>query len=421
MLDRSTIEHLEASGPVLIALSGGGDSTALLHLLVERLGADRLRAGIVDHKLRDGSARDAERAAGFAEALGVEALTLTLNWRKDANRGQQAARRARYAVLCNAARACGASVIAAAHTADDQAETVLMRAASGSGWRGLAGMAAIASAPLWPEGRRITIARPLLGARRADLRAHLRDRGADWIEDPANTNPAYTRVKARARLAALEAGGLDPMRLAELAQKLRALAPRSDAEASALIAACAQFADDAIWITRADWRASGETRRRALAVLIAAAAGADREPEHAALQRLEARWMHDGFRGASLGGARIARKGERLRLSRDLGALHGRADGARPAPPLALPVGVECVWDGRLALRAATPGWSIAQGKQGVELARGGELAPLAEAQGAGLRADWLLQLHAEHRLGPLSTTKTGPLAPAEPLPFTPP
>ena len=87
-------------------------------------------------------------------------------------------------------------------------ETVLMRAAAGSNWRGLAGMAPLAPVPLWPEGRGLMLARPLLGARREALRKMLRARGAEWIEDPANADPAFERVRARAALSALEAKGL---------------------------------------------------------------------------------------------------------------------------------------------------------------------------------------------------------------------
>src|SRR5512145_1318327 len=202
MLDRLTIERMGAAagdGPIQLALSGGGDSVALLHLMIDQIGAPRVRAAVVDHALRAGSAADARRAHAFARALGVEAAVVTLAWPSaGAKRAQRAARQARYAALCDRARAIGARVIAAAHTADDQAETVLMRAAAGSNWRGLAGMAPLAPVPLWPEGRGLVLARPLLGARREALRTMLRARGAEWIEDPANADPTFERVRARA-------------------------------------------------------------------------------------------------------------------------------------------------------------------------------------------------------------------------------
>ena len=194
MLDRLTIGRMVAwSGdrPVLVALSGGGDSVALLHLLVAEFGASRLRAVIVDHALRAGAADDAKHAQSIAHSLAVPADILTLTWEEGANRAQQAAREARYRAICDQARALGLNTIVTAHTADDQAETVLMRAANGSTWRGLAGAAPFSFAPLWPEGRGIALARPLLSARRERLRDHLRLVGAAWLEDPANRNPKF--------------------------------------------------------------------------------------------------------------------------------------------------------------------------------------------------------------------------------------
>src|SRR5690606_14092205 len=215
MLDRLTIERLEAAsggGTVIVALSGGGDSLALLHLLKDALGAPRLHAVVIDHALRAGSADDARTAHGLALSAGVEAEIVTLDWPAGPSRAQSAARDARYAALCERTRALGARAIAAGHTRDDQAETVLLRAERGSGWRGLAGMAPFAPAPIWPEGRELWLARPLLALRREALRAYLRERGAPWIEDPANVNPDFARVRARQALVELEQSGLNPMR-----------------------------------------------------------------------------------------------------------------------------------------------------------------------------------------------------------------
>ncbi len=396
MLDRLTIERAGA-GPILLGLSGGGDSVALLHLLVEHFGAARVRAIVVDHALRAGSADDARRALEFAETLGVAGEIVTLSWPEGASRAQQSAREARYGALCDVARRLGAGAIILAHTADDQAETVLMRAAVGSGWRGLAGMAPIAPAPVWPRGRGIVLARPLLGVRRADLRDVLRARGAPWIEDPANTNPAFERVRVRARLAALEAQGFDPMRLARLAVKLRPRVEQLDREAGALIGRTARFEGACIVITRGSWSGGAEVRRRALSVLIAAAAGALREPNSSAIEGLEARLSAEAFAGASLGGAQLARNGAETMLTRDVGALRGRADGALPLAPLPLPAGEEVVWDGRLAITVSEPGWSIVAEAGGPRLAKGGMRLEVGEL-GA---AHWLLEARVRHLLGP--------------------
>ena len=365
MLDRVTVERMRAwtgEKPVLIALSGGGDSVALLHLLVAELGAARISAAIVDHALRPGSAADAQRARGFAEAIGVEAGVLTLSW-GEGSRGQQAARIGRYRILCEHARARGLNTIAVAHTADDQAETVLMRARAGSSWRGLAGMQAFAYAPIWPEGRDIVLARPLLSARRSALRDWLHARGAGWIEDPANANEAFERVRTRSRLAELDAAGFDPMRLVRLAQRLRVRATAVDDAARALIERATRLEDHAIWLSRAAWIAPRQVRLRALAVLLAAAAGAGREPSRAELHDLEAVFKRPAFRGATLAGAVISPGADGVVLRRDPGAVLGRSGGGKPLLAAPLPVGREVVWDGRLALTAQAPGWTASPAK----------------------------------------------------------
>jgi tRNA(Ile)-lysidine synthase len=392
MLDRLTVERLAARAgdtPILVALSGGGDSVALMHLLADELGRDRLRAGVVDHALRAGSADDARRALGFATALDIEARVLTLNWPEGPKRAQQATREARYRALCDHARGIGAHTICVGHTSDDQAETLMMRAAAGSSWRGLAAMAALAPAPVWPEGREIVLARPLLGVRRAALREELVRRGAPWIEDPANANEVFERVRVRARLADLEAAGFEPMRLARIAERLRARVEEVDRAAAALIAQSARFEEDRIVIACAQWQGAGEVRRRALSALVAAAAGARREAPAEAVARLESQFGEHDFRGASLGGAVLARRGQEAVLSRDAGALQGRADGASGIAPVMLAPGREVIWDGRLAVVAHAP--AMIQ-PDGAIVAANGEPAPASRS--------WRLRERAAHALG---------------------
>ena len=399
MLDRSTIERMAAKageGPILIALSGGGDSVALLHLLVAEFGAARLRACVVDHALRDGSAADAARAAGFAERLGVSASIETLRWPEGANRAHEAAREARYAALCNATRKVGARAIATGHTRDDQAETVFIRAARGSGLRGLAGMRAIAPVPVWPEGRGLLLCRPLLNARRADLRTHLSDHRAAWIDDPANANHAYARVRARRALAALERDTLDPMRLAAVAEKLAPHADGLDALAFDLLERNASFDRDEIGADQLSLVGADEAvRQRALLALVTAAGGHARGPASAQIAGLDAAIAAPDFTSATLAGVLIRKRGKQLIFSRDRGALVGRADGTSPIAPLALPAGKEVVWDRRVALTAPDSGWSVVFENGATQLARGEERAPL----GAAL-PHWLLRDRVRHVLG---------------------
>jgi tRNA(Ile)-lysidine synthase len=398
------IERLEAkagAGRVIVALSGGGDSVALMHLLAEHLGAAGLHAVVIDHALRTGSADDARRAFGFARALGLTAEIVTLAWLEGGARGQGAARAKRYAALCGAARRLGAHVIATGHTRDDQAETVLLRAARGSGWRGLAGMRALTPLPVWPEGRGLWLARPLLQTPRTALREMLAARGAAWIEDPANANGSFARVRARRTLASLASAGLEPMRFAALAERLTNPAAELDRAALALVHGAAEFHGDAVLLSRALWRGDDAVRQRALSALVTAAGGGASEPPAGQAAALEAQLSAPDFKAATLagawlkGGAGLKWGAGMIAIRRDMGALRGRADGATPLPPLAVEEQVESVWDGRLALRPVEAGWSVVVENGKPVLTKGGEARPFSS-----LPAVWLIEERVEHLLG---------------------
>ncbi|MDX1392887.1 MAG: tRNA lysidine(34) synthetase TilS [Gemmatimonadota bacterium] len=171
---------------MLVALSGGGDSLALLHLLREAAGARRLElhAAHFDHGLRPDSAVTAARVAQICAELGVP---IRRGVAGELTGGQAASRRARYAFLEREADACGADRIALAHQLDDQLETVLFRLVRGTGVRGLAGI---------PE-RRGPFVRPLLAVRRGELRDYLASRGEAWLPDPSNRDRRYARTRLR--------------------------------------------------------------------------------------------------------------------------------------------------------------------------------------------------------------------------------
>ena len=401
MLEVSTIERMSALGAsrqIVVALSGGGDSTALLHLLAERVGAERLVAGIVDHGLRRGSADDAARAADMAHALGVRAHITTLSWEEGANGSQHAARHRRYAALAALANSVGARVIATGHNRDDQAETVVMRAARWAAWYNLVCMRAMTPLPLWPQGRGLWLARPLLGVRRAALRDDLLRRGASWIEDPANASIHYERVLTRQRLAEREAAGFDPMRLAGIAERLAPLAARVGEEAAALIKRAVRLEYGTASFKLADWSARGIAYERALQLLIAAAGGSAHAPHPSRVRIMNALMLSHRrpFKAQTLGGAVVRRHGDVIRISRDRGALYGRADGARGLPALALDAGIETVWDGRLALKIDEPGWTVVLGRNGQpELENGAVRKPIAAAA-----PRWLLEERVQHLLG---------------------
>jgi tRNA(Ile)-lysidine synthase len=329
---------LPAGEPILIGLSGGGDSVALLVRLSALAGGRRLVAGIVDHGLRAGSADDARQAADIARDAGAQPHILTLHWPDGPRAGQAAARVARYRALAELARAVGASTLFLGHTSDDQAETVFMRRAAGSGPRGLAGMAPLAPCPVWPEGRDLWLARPLLGETRSALRSGLAAAGAGWIEDPSNRLVRYARVCARAALAT---GGAEA--LLREARDAAAAAEEEDRAALAFLGA-AVLGDACADLPPAD--PGNPAHARALAVVATAYGGARREPPPAAAQGLARRLADTG--GATLAGARFRYGG----VSRDPGGLRGRRGGVAGIGSVPLPAGRPVVWDNRLVLTA---------------------------------------------------------------------
>jgi len=188
---------------IVVAVSGGGDSLALMHLAADWAGGAPLAAVTVDHGLRPESAAEAREVARAAGALGLRHETLL--WRGWDGHGnlQAAARDARHALIAEWARTEGRGTVLLGHTRDDQAETVLMALARAAGPDGLSAMQAAC------EARGVLWLRPLLGVGREELRAELRRRGAAWAEDASNADPRFERVRARRALRALAPVGID--------------------------------------------------------------------------------------------------------------------------------------------------------------------------------------------------------------------
>ena len=279
-----------ASGRVILAVSGGADSTALM-VLAQRWRRRRVRgpqlvAATVDHGLRPRSQSEAKAVGTLARRLGLKHEIL--NWRggKPKTGVEAAARAARYRLLAELARRLGAEAIATAHTLDDQAETVLMRLAAGSGPAGLAGMR--------PRDTRhgIVLLRPFLGLRKAQLMATLARAGIAWVDDPMNADPAFARARLRAAGTVLAREGLTAERVARLAERM---ARYEEAVAAAVEAARARVADPQR-PGRLDGRAliaaPEEVALRLLAAAIAGAGTACGAEKPLRLQRLEALW-HD--------------------------------------------------------------------------------------------------------------------------------
>lgn len=204
------LTSLKRPARLLVAISGGSDSTGLLVALASILQNNSqpglsLCAATVDHGLRADSADEARQVAALCAGLGIEHVACLWQGKKPATGIQAAAREARYQLLADAARDLGADLIVTAHTRDDQEETFIMRATRGVGDSAGVG---IADAVLFD--RRIWVLRPFLCCRRAAIRAALQKKGIRWIDDPSNEDLKYERVRTRKKLAA-EGRPTDPL------------------------------------------------------------------------------------------------------------------------------------------------------------------------------------------------------------------
>ncbi len=216
---------------LLIAVSGGPDSVALLGLLSEwaaASGRPALAAATVDHGMRVEAAAEARHVASLCQQFGVPHAMLEWAGPKPRTGLQAQARAARYRLLADEAERLGGAALVTAHTADDQAETILMRMAHGSGPAGLVGMKARS------ERDGLVLLRPLLHIAKARLVATAQARGLLFVTDPSNAEPRFERVRWRALLPALAGEGLDAARLSVLSRRLARMEAALDAQASRL-------------------------------------------------------------------------------------------------------------------------------------------------------------------------------------------
>src|SRR3954454_785271 len=189
-----------AEARIGVAVSGGPDSLALL-LLTAAARPGQVEAATIDHGLRPEAPDEAAMVAAVCSRLGVRHATLTARWSEVPETAiQERARNQRYRLLGYWAEEHGLDALATAHHAEDQAETVLMRLARGSGVRGLAAMRPRSVSP----GVHIRLVRPLLGWRRAELEQLCNAAGLTPAADPSNQDERFERVRVRRALAALD-------------------------------------------------------------------------------------------------------------------------------------------------------------------------------------------------------------------------
>ena len=215
-------EYLKSFKKIAVAVSGGSDSMALLHLLKKWVDScDHQGSSIpkiyvltVDHDLRAESLQEALWVKDQAVSAGFEVEILKWLHNNPENKIQELAREARYRLMVEFCQTNDISLIALAHHQDDQVETILMRLARGSGIDGLAGMAEISPR----DG--IELYRPLLDVPKNDLVNFLEDNELTWKEDPSNENIAFERVKVRKLLNQLDNSGLSFVALTKTAKRL---------------------------------------------------------------------------------------------------------------------------------------------------------------------------------------------------------
>jgi tRNA(Ile)-lysidine synthase len=314
---------------IAVAVSGGSDSIASLHLMVRAAAQEgwSVQAVTVDHALRPESADEAAQVAAVCARLGVPHTTLT--WAHGAVAGNlmDAARQARYGLMADWAGRDGISHIVLGHTADDQAETFLMGLGRSAGLDGLIGMNAG-----FDHGQ-VRFVRPFLAVARAQLRGYLQRHGLGWIDDPSNDNARFTRVKARQALVALKPLGITVETLASVMDNLRqAQTAVLAVTAEAAQRVCRTQAGEVVF-DRNLWRGEGrEVQRRLLIAALRWISGAGYAPRGSGVARVMD--AIDAGRDATLAGCRIRVSDAMFRVVREPRAVGG-------------PCKAGHLWDGR--------------------------------------------------------------------------
>ena len=329
----------ETAPELAAAVSGGADSLCLAWLAGRWA---RARGGsalglVVDHGLRPGSAAQAAQAARRLVAFGLRTQILCWRGARPARGVQAAARAARHALLARACREAGLLHLLVAHHAGDQAETLAIRRAAGSGASGLAGMAAVV------ERDGIRVLRPLLAVSPRRTRATLRAAGHGWFEDPSNSDPAFARTVARRMLA--RRGGAAEALAAEARRRGGRRAALEEAAARLLRRAVRLDPRGAAAVSRARLaEAPPEVALAALARILCCIGGRVHAPRTRSLARLLAALREEAPPSLTLGGCRLVAAGSGgMTVAREAAAI----------PGLPLAPGGEAHWDGRfdVALR----------------------------------------------------------------------
>ncbi len=297
------MEALLASGtpwPGAVAVSGGGDSVALMLLLADWAKRTKHPAPVVltvDHGLRPDSTKDAKAVVRMAADAGLKAHVLV--WKGAAPKSdiEAEARVARYSLMGEWLKTHQLNALYVAHMLEDQAETFLLRLARGSGLDGLSAMRTISPFPV-PGFDGLKLVRPLLDMPRAALRAYLNARKQSWLEDPMNADTRFARSRLRASWPQFEELGLTAARLADAAEHLGRAREALEGMTQSLLERAARFHAEGAWLDSVRLKmAPREIGLRALAHVLSQVSGEAYRPRFGRLERL-----FDSIRDGTLAG-----------------------------------------------------------------------------------------------------------------------
>ena len=330
---------MESAPHIAVGCSGGGDSMALTLLANNwaRRRGGRVTALIVDHGLRPESAGEVRQVERWLTDRGIESCIL--RWRNTPIVGdiQAKARAARYRLMTEWCRRNSVLHLALAHQREDQAETLLLRLARGSGLDGLAAMSVIS------EHADVRLMRPLLDVAHTRLIATLAHFKQPHIEDPSNRNSDFARVRIRRLSPKLTAEGMSSPRLAATATRLGRARDAMENTVATIAARCVSPRFEGYCFVRPTplLEAPEEIGLRILGRVLACVSGAEYPPRMGQLERLYA-WLEEGCAGSgrTLGGCRVSLWREHLLVCREAAAVTDEA-----------PLGRDLIWDRRFRLR----------------------------------------------------------------------
>jgi tRNA(Ile)-lysidine synthase len=342
--------RLDGDGPLGVAVSGGGDSVALLYALAE-WGQRRLEVFCVDHGLNPLSPHWTQSVADHAARVGAVFTALHWQGEKPSAGLAAAARLARHRLLAEAARRKGVSVLCLAHTADDITEAEAMRAQGSN----VGSPRMWSPSPVWPEGRDVFLYRPFIDVGRETLRHYLRDIGVNWIEDPANESPYSLRARTRMALQGQVGEGAVHERVIVTAHQMQALLHEPENFGPLGMIAFKASVFEAL---------PQEIALKLLAAAAVCAGGGDRLPKQDKVAALPEKLLMG--KAMTLCGARLRRVDDLITIGRETGDVGRNRSGTVTVKGLD-----EVIWDGRFAIRLPAAGEIVASVAVRSELADG--------------------------------------------------